>query len=42
MPNKNVLPRPGYKQNPMKETRSNRSSPIRTRPKVMTNTAKGQ
>lgn len=42
MANKNALPRPGYKQNPMKETRANKSSPIRTRPKVMTNSSKGQ
>lgn len=42
MPNKNMLPRPGKSQNPMKENRSNSSSPMRTRPSVMTVRAKAR
>lgn len=36
----NKAPKPGLKQNPMRETRSNAKSPMRTHPKWMTTGAK--
>lgn len=42
MGNKSQLPKPGKSRNPLTETRSNKLSPMRSRPKIMTNRAKGQ